>query len=138
MRSPPCWHRPLLTSPYRVPHPYLREIDAAVAASCPPSVLAQAAPTADSFALTPFTVVDTPAALQDMHEHLRTVKEVAIDLEHHDWRSYIGIVCLMQISTRERDFVIDVLNPTLRELVQDLNDVFTDRSVVKVRSFRVA
>ena len=30
--------------------------------------------------------------------------EIAIELEHHNYRTFGGFVCLMQISTREEDF----------------------------------
>ena len=63
---------------------------------------------------------------------LKKVREIAIDLEHHDLRSYIGIVPLMQISTREQNWVIDTLKPWRRKL-ECLNEVFCDPSIVKVR-----
>lgn len=75
--------------------------------------------------------MDTEAALIDMLEELKQAKEIAIDLEHHDQRSYIGIVSLMQISTRDRDWIVDTLKPWRRKL-QVLNEVFADPSKVKV------
>ena len=66
-----------------------------------------------------------------MLNELKLAKEVAVDLEHHDEHSYIGIVSLMQISTREKDWVIDTLKPW-REKLQILNDVFTDPTILKV------
>lgn len=53
--------------------------------------------------------MDTAAALRDMAEHLAAAREVAVDLEHHDIRTFQGITCLMQISTRSHDFVVDTL-----------------------------
>lgn len=58
---------------------------------------------------TPFTFVETEAALDAMVRHLVTAKEVAVDLEHHHYRSFQGFTCLMQLSTREWDFVVDTL-----------------------------
>ncbi|DBA04995.1 TPA: hypothetical protein N0F65_006997 [Lagenidium giganteum] len=55
---------------------------------------------------------------------------VAIDLEHHSYRSYLGIVCLMQISTATEDFLVDTL--ALRSKLQVLNHVFCDPAKVKV------
>ena len=49
------------------------------------------------------------------------VKELAIDLEHHNIRSYQGFTCLMQMSTRSKDYIIDTLQ--LRHKLQDLNEV---------------
>jgi len=61
---------------------------------------------------------------------LRQVQEVAVDLEHHRHRSFSGFVCLMQISTRRDDFIVDTL--TLREELEELNEVFTNPDVLKV------
>ncbi|KAI0030263.1 ribonuclease H-like domain-containing protein [Vararia minispora EC-137] len=83
-----------------------------------------------SFDDTPFTWVSTPAHFTVMLDHLRTVKEIAIDLEHHSLRSFGGFVCLMQISSREQDFVVDTLE--LRDELEELNEVFTDPNIVKV------
>ena len=58
---------------------------------------------------TPFTYVDTPEQLEAMVQHLETCQEVAIDLEHHQYRSFQGFTCLLQISSRAADFVVDPL-----------------------------
>ncbi|KAI9809628.1 MAG: hypothetical protein M1825_000060 [Sarcosagium campestre] len=76
-------------------------------------------------------LVDDAASLASMLEVLRGAKEIAVDLEHHDTRSYVGLVCLMQISTRDQDFIVDTLKPWRREL-QILNKVFADPNIVKV------
>lgn len=98
----------------------------------PPSVYTKA----DPIPYTPFesttaTFVDTPEALDAMLAELKKEKVIAIDLEHHDQRSYIGIVSLMQISTREKDWIVDTLKPWRRRL-ECLNEVFADPSIVKV------
>lgn len=62
---------------------------------------------------------------------LKAAKEIAIDLEHHDARSYIGLVSLMQISTRSQDWIVDTLKPWRQDL-QVLNEVFADPNIVKV------
>ena len=77
------------------------------------------------------TLVDTPEMLLSMLDELRSAKEIAVDLEHHDEHSYIGLVSLMQISTRDRDWVIDTLKPW-RDKLQVLNQVFTDPNILKV------
>lgn len=61
---------------------------------------------------------------------LRKVDEIAIDLEHHRHRSFNGFVCLIQISTRCEDFVVDTL--VLREELEELNEIFTSPDVLKV------
>uniref|UniRef100_W5L518 Exosome complex component 10 n=1 Tax=Astyanax mexicanus TaxID=7994 RepID=W5L518_ASTMX len=74
--------------------------------------------------------IDTLEDLVDMNEKLTRSKEFAVDLEHHSYRSFLGITCLMQISTREEDFIIDTLE--LRSEMYILNESFTDPSIVKV------
>ena len=68
-----------------------------------------------------------------MLSELKKAKEIAIDLEHHDTHSYVGLVSLMQISTRERDWIVDTLKPW-REDLQVLNEVFADPKILKVRA----
>ena len=83
-----------------------------------------------SFEDTPFSWISTPSELAHMLDKLRRAKEIAIDLEHHSYRTWAGFLCLMQITTREEDFVIDTI--ALREELQDLNEVFTDPTIIKV------
>lgn len=83
------------------------------------------------FESTTATFVDTLEGLKDMLEELKSAKEIAIDLEHHDVHSYHGLVSLMQISTREKDWVVDTLKPW-REELQQLNEVFADPAILKV------
>jgi ribonuclease D len=56
--------------------------------------------------------------------------ELAIDLEAHSFRSFQGFTCLMQLSTRSHDFLVDTL--ALRPHLHVLNRVFADPAVVKV------
>lgn len=84
-----------------------------------------------SYEDTPFKWVSTPEDVADMLDHLRHAKEIAVDLEYHSYRSYHGFVCLMQISTREGDWVVDTLS--LREELEDLNEVFTNPQIIKVK-----
>lgn len=58
---------------------------------------------------TPLTYVDTPEALAAMAQRLAAAREVAVDLENHSFRSFQGFCCLMQLSTRAEDFLVDVL-----------------------------
>lgn len=75
--------------------------------------------------------VDEEDKLQEMIDILKTSKEVAIDLEHHNFRSYQGFTCLMQISNRSHDFIIDTLK--LRAFLgKALLPILTDPSIVKV------
>ncbi|CAN6667679.1 exosome complex exonuclease Rrp6p [Trichomonascus vanleenenianus] len=79
---------------------------------------------------TSFEYVDTKEALDRMISELEKSAEIAVDLEHHDYRSFHGFVCLMQISNRNEDWVVDTL--ALREELEALNKVFTNPAIVKV------
>uniref|UniRef100_A0A8D0P9N7 Exosome complex component 10 n=1 Tax=Sus scrofa TaxID=9823 RepID=A0A8D0P9N7_PIG len=50
--------------------------------------------------------------------------------QHHSYRSFLGLTCLMQISTRTEDFIIDTLE--LRSDMYILNESLTDPAIVKV------
>ncbi|KAK0611514.1 ribonuclease H-like domain-containing protein [Immersiella caudata] len=75
--------------------------------------------------------VDTYEGVLKMLEELKNASEIAIDLEHHDYRTYTGILSLMQISTREKDWIVDTLVPW-RHKLEVLNEVFADPKIVKV------
>lgn len=79
---------------------------------------------------TPYTYVDTEALIDELVTHLDTVVELAIDVEHHSYRTYQGITCLIQISTCAGDFIIDAL--AVREHIHKLNLCFTDPKKLKV------
>ncbi|KAI1204710.1 ribonuclease H-like domain-containing protein [Annulohypoxylon truncatum] len=77
------------------------------------------------------TFVDTFEGVLDMLEELKSATEIAIDTEHHDFRTYTGLLSLMQISTREKDWIVDTLQPWRRKL-EVLNEVFADPKILKV------
>lgn len=118
-----------IDSEARYPHPYEAEIRSA---KYPQSVY-QVSPPIDylPFESTTATFVDTFEGVKEMLAELKGAKEIAIDLEHHDVHSYQGLVSLMQISTREKDWVVDTLKPW-REELQILNEVFADPEILKV------
>ncbi|ORY77719.1 ribonuclease H-like domain-containing protein, partial [Protomyces lactucae-debilis] len=78
----------------------------------------------------PLGWVSTQDTLDAMLNELRKATEIAVDLEHHDFHSFRGFVCLMQISTREQDWIVDTL--ALRDELAVLNEVFADSKIVKV------
>lgn len=156
--------------PYtRYVHPYATEL----AALTPPAHFlkkpakpAPHPPASESFDKTPFEWVGDKQALDRMVEEIRQVgeaglRDLAIDLEHHDYRSWSGMTCLMQVrpgflagarllapeltppdscltqlSTRKKDYVIDALEPGVRDNLEALNEFFTDPKWVKVRCLR--
>ncbi|ORX44798.1 hypothetical protein DM01DRAFT_1312331 [Hesseltinella vesiculosa] len=83
-----------------------------------------------SFDKTQAAWIDTEEELDKLVAELASVQEIAVDLEHHDYRSFQGFTCLMQLSTRENDYVIDTL--ALRDVLWKLNQAFTDPNIVKV------
>ncbi|KAL7273352.1 exosome nuclease subunit [Rhizina undulata] len=109
-------------------HPYATEI---AALAYPRQMFAKKEPTPYlSFENTQAELVDTPEALAAMLSELKKAGEIAVDLEHHDSHSYIGFVCLMQISTRWKDWIVDTLK--LRRELEVLNEVFADPGIIKV------
>ncbi|KAH9227946.1 hypothetical protein K456DRAFT_885540 [Colletotrichum gloeosporioides 23] len=114
---------------YEYKHPYEAEI---LEAKYPDRVYQQAEPIPwQPVDKTEATWVDTFEGVLEMLEELKKAKEIAVDLEHHDFRTYVGLTSLMQISTREKDWVVDTLKPW-RQQLQVLNQVFADPNIVKV------
>ncbi|KAF8258794.1 ribonuclease H-like domain-containing protein [Lactarius quietus] len=56
-------------------------------------------------------------------------QEITIDSEYHSYHPYSGFVCLMQISTRDEDWIVDPF--VIRDELEDLNEVFTNPNIVK-------
>lgn len=81
----------------------------------------------------PLKMVTNTAELQDLYKDLLNQTEIAIDLEHHSYRSFQGVTCLMQISTLDVDYIVDTLS--LRNELHLLNEIFTKPTVVKVNFF---
>ncbi|TPX45331.1 hypothetical protein SeMB42_g04051 [Synchytrium endobioticum] len=78
-----------------------------------------------------YTYVSTVDDLRKMVSIMEAATEIAVDTEHHDYRTYLGIVCLIQISTRNEDFIVDTLGP-LRSHLYLLNRVFANPRILKV------
>ena len=113
----------------RYNHPYQTEIEAY---DYPIFVRTRREPTLyQPVETTVATWVDTYEGVLAMLEELKQAKEIAVDLEHHEYRSYIGLTSLMQISTREKDWIVDTLKPW-RHRLEVLNEVLADPNIVKV------
>lgn len=114
---------------FRYRHPYETEI---LHLQYPDSVYQKAEPIMyQPVETTSATWVDTEDGVLKMLEELKGASEIAIDLEHHDSRTYTGLVSLMQISIRDKDWIVDTLKPW-RHKLQVLNEVFADPKIVKV------
>ncbi|KAF0929737.1 hypothetical protein E2562_024429 [Oryza meyeriana var. granulata] len=80
---------------------------------------------------TPFTYVEDLKTLEVLATKLKSATEFAVDLEHNHYRSFQGLTCLMQISTRTEDFIVDTLK--LRKYLGDyLRENFKDPTKKKV------
>ncbi|MED6247737.1 Exosome component 10 [Ataeniobius toweri] len=109
-------------------HPYQYELDHLTIAE---SLLSKPEPQMyKPMAETKLSFIDSLEDLVALNEKLCRLSEFAVDLEHHSYRSFLGLTCLMQISTREEDFIIDTLE--LRSEMYILNEAFTDPSIIKV------
>lgn len=119
------------TTENNVPHPYEDEISAAVDQMSQRPFDSSETTVYRSLDDTPFTFITTEKQLFDAVERIKTVSEISVDLENHSIRSFQGFTCLMQISTRREDFVIDTLS--LRgHMHRALASVFADEATVKV------
>lgn len=126
LRKESLWHA---DGTFRYKHPYETEIQEV---KYPARVYEKADPINYlPVETTSATWVDTYDQVLEMLEELKKAKEIAVDLEHHDFRSYPGLLSLMQISTRERDWIVDTLQPW-RHKLEILNEVFADPNIVKV------
>lgn len=78
--------------------------------------------------------VDSEEALGVLGDALRAEEAaVAIDLEHHSFRSFQGLTCLIQLTCSRGDFIVDALSPAVRPLLgATLGPVLSDPAIVKV------
>lgn len=123
--------------PKAPPHPYDYELShipypASILQPTPKTVVAPR-----SFEETPFTLVTTVPQFRKLVATLEKASHVAIDLEHHSYRSFGGFLCLMQVSTRGEDgrgedWVVDLCIPAIRDVMREMGTVLSDPSIVKV------
>jgi exosome complex exonuclease RRP6 len=117
----------------RLPHPYKTEIGNALKANLDgvDRIEMPADPVMPVDEYDCFWVASTLDLEQAIAE-MKVAKEIAIDLEHNDMRSYQGLTCLLQISTRAKNYIIDPLVADVRKNCHLLNLVFADPNIVKV------
>jgi exosome complex exonuclease RRP6 len=114
--------------PTSLPHPYVHEI---THIEYPQRLFQRTEPEMyQPYDTTSHIWVNTEEALLEMMKKLEGVEELAVDLEHHNYRSFQGFTCLMQVSTRDNDFIIDTLE--LRDKLWMLNEYFADPNIVKI------
>uniref|UniRef100_A0A1I7YFD0 HRDC domain-containing protein n=1 Tax=Steinernema glaseri TaxID=37863 RepID=A0A1I7YFD0_9BILA len=115
-------------SPQAMAHPYFNEL---MNWTIPESQLIPKLPT-------PYSRVDHNnllmiSTLDELHFLKRVLNGgpmFAVDVEHHSFRSYRGFICLLQISTRDTDFIIDPFD--LWHEMHILNEPFTNPNILKV------
>ena len=106
-------------SPYLLesfPHPYLKELNTI---EYPETIISP--PIKSQPFSQAMNVISTPIEYLKAKQELESATELAVDLEHHAYRSYQGFTCLVQISTRTKDYIFDVL--TLRSMFSSMHDV---------------
>lgn len=79
----------------------------------------------------PLQMVDTHDELKQACTELKNEREIAVDLEANQYRSFHGFTCLIQLSTRSKDYIIDAqkLRSNIRPL---LGPVLEDSQILKV------
>jgi exosome complex exonuclease RRP6 len=91
--------------------------------------------------LPPFTLIDTEDALTQFVSEIDKyqIREIAVDLEAHSYRSFLGFVCLMQLTVRWpasdhticKDILIDTL--ALRQSIgPKLLPIFVNPDICKI------
>ena len=74
--------------------------------------------------------VDTVDKLKLMIKELQDEVIIGMDVEHHNYRTYLGITCLIQISSISKDYLVDPF-PLWSELPL-LNEITANPKIVKV------
>ncbi|TKR60061.1 hypothetical protein L596_029647 [Steinernema carpocapsae] len=109
-------------------HPYEFEINAF--APNPERLVPNALGEVEVISMNNLKFVTTKKDIEELRDVLNGVNEFAVDIEHHGLRSFRGLVCLIQISTRSMDYIIDPF-PLWNEM-HILNEPFTDPKILKV------
>ena len=121
---------PRTSSRFYYEHPYEVEINSYTTPSsqltrvsdlkCPESVSRDA------------VYVDTLEKLEKMNRDILQSSSVAVDLEHHSYRSFQGFTCLMQCTTSETntDYIVDTI--VLRSKMHTCNVWSTNPEILKV------
>ncbi len=76
-----------------------------------------------------FQFIDQPELVDKMVCHLERQKIIAVDLEADSMYHYTEKVCLLQIASKQRKFIVDPL--TLKDL-SPLKPLFVDRNIQKI------
>ncbi|XP_050206429.1 protein RRP6-like 3 isoform X2 [Mercurialis annua] len=77
-----------------------------------------------------FVWIETESQLKELADELSKQRVFATDTEQHGLRSFLGFTALIQISTRERDYLLDTI--ALHDFMGILRPVFADPRICKV------
>lgn len=81
--------------------------------------------------LKPAHWIDTQEALAQASIEIGQTDILAVDLENHSFHSYYGFTCLLQLSTRTEDYLVDVIR--LRPWIgAHLGPIFASPDILKV------
>jgi ribonuclease D len=80
-------------------------------------------------ALSPPTIIDSHQALQQLAAALQSADQIAVDTESNSLYAYHERTCLIQISTRERDYLVD---PLALNGLDELGGIFANPAIEKV------
>jgi ribonuclease D len=79
--------------------------------------------------LPPENYIDTKDKLESLVKRLKSKNEISVDIEGDSLYSYYSKICLIQISTRNENFIVDPLS--IKD-VSMLSSVFSDEKIQKV------
>ena len=77
----------------------------------------------------PATYIDTEADLRHLTNRLKQESLIAVDTESNNLYAYQGQVCLIQLSTRSEDYIIDPLAITN---LQPFGEILADKRIQKI------
>jgi len=109
-------------------HPYIYEMERDQPVSAQLSITVPVKST--DIPSTTMMYVDTEEKLQEMIRELQKEVMIGVDVEHHNYRSYLGITCLIQISTVTKDYLVDPF-PLWSDLPM-LNEITANPKIVKI------
>ena len=75
--------------------------------------------------------IDTIEGLLLMKQEIKGINSIGVDLEYHLFKKSKGCLCLIQISTGVKDYIIDAL-ANRNELAIIINEIMEDAEVLKV------
>ncbi|KAK9908142.1 hypothetical protein WJX75_003265 [Coccomyxa subellipsoidea] len=113
-------------------HPFGREILQLIrdSSSSEASVRGVPASLPKPIACSEWDWIDTAEQLYNATQEFKRAQQVAVDLEHHALRSYLGITCLVQLSTGDKEYLIDAL--ALHDHMHLLQDIMENAKILKV------